>query len=99
MAELYDGILTMKDGAPALIAGEQELCSGAMRLSDGLKEFNEKGVQKLVDAVNGDLAGLLTRLKATVDVSKDYKSFTGLSDSMDGQVKFIYRTASVKADS
>ena len=93
---LYDGILQIKNGAPALIDGVTELRDGSMKLSDGLKEFNEKGVQKLVDAVDGDLGGLITRVRATVDVSKNYKSFSGLSDEMDGQVKFIYRTESVK---
>lgn len=96
MNELYNGILTLKNGAPALVDGVTALRDGAMELSDGLKEFNEKGVQKLVDAVDGDLGGLFTRVKATADVSKDYNSFSGISDDMDGQVKFIYRTDSVK---
>lgn len=97
MNELYNGILTLKNGAPALIDGVTQLRDGAMQLSDGLKEFNEKGVQKLVDAVDGNLGGLITRVKATVDVSRDYKSFSGLSDAMDGQVKFIYRTDAIEA--
>lgn len=96
MSELYDGILTLKNGAPALVEGVTELRDGSMTLSNGLKEFNEKGIKKLSDAVNGKLNGLMTRLKATVDVSKDYKNFSGVSDDMDGQVKFIYRTESVK---
>lgn len=96
MNELYNGILTLKDGAPALIDGVTQLRDGAMQLSDGLKEFNEKGVQKLIDAVDGNVIDLLTRVKATVDVSKDYKSFSGLSDAMDGQVKFIYRTEAIE---
>ena len=97
ISELYDGILTMKNGAPALSSGVAALKDGALQLSDGLKEFNEQGVQKLVDAVNGDLAGLVTRFKATADVSADYKSFSGLTDGMDGNVRFIYRTDAVKS--
>lgn len=96
MNELYDGIITLKNGAPALVDGITALRDGAMKLSDGLKEFNAQGVQKLIDAVDGDLGGLFTRVKATADVSKEYKSFSGLSDDMDGQVKFIYRTDSIK---
>ena len=69
-----------------------------MSLSDGLKKFNEEGVQKLVDAVQGGLAGVLTRIRATADVSRDYNNFSGIADGMDGQVKFIYRTASIQAD-
>ena len=96
--ELYNGIITMKDGAPALITGVTELKNGAMQLSSGLKEFSSKGVDKLVEAVDGDVAELVTRFKATVEVSKDYKSFSGISDEMDGNVKFIYRTDAVKAE-
>ena len=94
--ELYDGILTLKNGSPALVDGITQLRDGAMQLSDGLKKFNEQGVQKLVDAVDGNLTGLITRLRATIDVSKNYRSFSGIDDSMDGQVKFIYRTDSIE---
>lgn len=96
MNELYNGIFTLKNGAPALCDGVTALKDGAMRLSDGLKEFNEKGVERLVEAVDGDLGDLGTRVRATVDVSKQYKSFSGISDDMYGQVKFIYRTDSIK---
>ncbi len=94
--KLYNGILTMKNGTPALVDGVTELRDGSMKLSGGLKEFNEKGVQKLIGVVNGNLTGLIERLKATVKVSKNYKSFAGLPDGMDGQVKFIYRTGEIE---
>ena len=94
-SELYDGILTLKNGTPALVDGITRLRDGAMQLSDGLKEFNEEGIQKLVDAVDGDLDGLMTRFRATRDVSLHYKNFAGASEDMDGQVKFIYRTDSI----
>lgn len=66
-----------------------------MELSNGLKEFNEQGVQKLVDAFDGDLSGLSDRLEAVKDVSRRYNSFSGISADMDGQVKFIWRTDAV----
>ena len=95
---LYNGILTLKNGTPALKEGVTQLRDGAMQLADGLKAFNEQGVEKLVAAVDGNGKALLTRIKATVDVAKNYKSFSGITDEMDGQVKFVYRTDSVKAD-
>lgn len=96
--ELYNGILTMKNGAPALVDGITKLHDGSMQLSDGLKEFNERGIRKFVDAIDGDIGDVIARIRATVDVSKNYTSFSGISDEMDGQVRFIYRTDSVKAD-
>lgn len=95
---LYDGILQLKDGAPALMDGVTQLRDGSMELSKGLKEFNEKGVQKLLEAADGDLGGLMERLRATIDVSKDYRSFSDAGTDMDGQVKFVYRTDSIEAE-
>ncbi len=94
--QLYDGILTMKGNAPALIDGVTQLRDGAMELSHGLKEFNEQGVQKLVDAFDGNLAGLMDRVDALRNVSERYSSFSGISSDMDGQVKFIWRTEAVE---
>ena len=94
---LYDGIGQMQDGIPALVDGVTQLKDGAMQLSDGLKQFNEQGIQKIVDLLDGDVAGIVNRLKATVEVSKRYHNFSGISEEMDGQVKFIYRTEEVSA--
>ena len=80
---------------PALIAGIQKLYNGSSALSDGLTTFNEKGIQKLVDAVDGDLEGLVLRLNATLDASRQYRNFSGISEDMEGQVKFIYRIAGI----
>ena len=95
-AQLLAGILQLKDNVPALVEGVTQLKDGAMQLSDGIGRFNEEGIRKLVDAVDGDIAGLVTRLRAVADVSNDYTSFSGLADDMEGQVRFIYKTASVK---
>jgi putative membrane protein len=97
-AQLYAGLLQLQDGTGALVDGVTALRDGSMQLSDGLKQFNEEGVQKLADAVDGGLGALSTRLQATADLAKSYQSFSGLSDDMDGQVKFIYRTASIEPD-
>ena len=96
-AQLYDGILTMHNGAPALIDGVTQLRDGAMELSGGLREFDQKGVQKLADAFDGDLGRLMDRVDALRAVSEGYASFSGISPDMDGQVKFVWRTGAVEA--
>lgn len=95
-SQLYSGVLTLQDGMPALISGVTELRDGAMALSDGMKQFNEEGIQKLVDLIGEDLDGVVARLKATIDVSKNYTNFSGIPEGMDGQVKFIYRTDEIQ---
>ena len=94
--ELLQGIQTMKDSAPALVDGITQLRDGSMELSDGLKQFNKEGIQKLIEAVDGDLDGLSNRIRVTADVAKHYTSFSGISEDMDGDVKFIYKTDSIE---
>ena len=93
--ELKSGADQLNAAVPALIDGVGQLKDGAKELSDGLTQFNEEAIQKLADAVDGDLAGLTSRLQAVKDAAGDYQSFAGLEDGMDGQVKFIYRTDSI----
>lgn len=94
--ELLTGILKMKDGAPALTDGIGKLKDGSMQLRDGLQILDEQGMQKLTAAVNGDLKELVARVRATVEVSKDYTAFSGISDEMKGSVRFIIRTDAIK---
>ena len=94
--KLYNGVLKLQDGTSVLVGGVSELKNGAVKLSGGLKKLNDEGVSKIIKLVNGDIKGLATRIKATADVSKNYKNFSGISDDMDGQVKFIYRTDEIK---
>ena len=94
--KLYNGVLKLQDGTSVLVGGVSELKNGAVKLSGGLKKLNDEGVSKIIKLVNGDIKGLATRIRATADVSKNYKNFSGISDDMDGQVKFIYRTDEIK---
>lgn len=95
-AELYSGVLTLQDSMPALTDGITQLRDGAMELSDGLEQFNEEGIRKLVELLGDELDGVVDRLRATIDVSRAYRNFSGIADDMDGQVKFIYRTDEIK---
>lgn len=94
--ELSDGANALKSGSSQLVGSVQQLTDGSKRLADGLKEFNEKGISKLTSLAGDDLGSLVTRIKATVEVSRDYKSFAGIADGTDGDVKFIYRTDEIK---
>ena len=97
VASAADGANKLASGASDLKDGIAQLKDGAMQLNDGLKRFNEEGIQKIIDLVDGDLNGIVARLKATIDVSKNYRNFAGISDDMDGQVKFIYRTDEISS--
>ncbi len=92
---LLDGIGTLKDGSGSLVDGVKQLKDGSMTLNDGLKQFKKEGIDVLIDAVDGDVKGLVNRFKAVSEVSSKYKSYSGISDDMEGKVDFIYKTDSI----
>ena len=96
-AELKNGAEQLKAGTEQLVPGVEQLADGSKQLADGIKELNEKGISKITGLAGKDLQNLVDRVKATVEVSKSYKSFAGISDEADGSVKFIYKTDEVKS--
>lgn len=98
VSQVYAGVKQMEAGTPALVEGITALKDGAGRLSEGLSTFNEEGVEKLVSAVDGDLTGLFDRINAIAEVSRGYKSYSGINEDCDGSVKFIFRTDAISAD-
>ncbi|SDB30802.1 hypothetical protein [Eubacterium oxidoreducens] len=94
MEKLYKGIFKMDSSMPTLKSAISKLTDGSMQLSEGLKQFDEQGIEKVVDLVGTDLADMLTRAKATIEVAKNYQSFSDLEDAA-GDVTFIYETDSV----
>lgn len=93
---LFNGAETLKDGSCVLLDGVNQLKEGSMTLCDGLKKFKKEGVDVLVNAVEGDVKGLINRLKAISKVDGRYKSYSGISKDMDGKVDFIFKTHSVE---
>lgn len=94
--DLHSGTSELKSAMPSLTSGISKLAEGSMTLSDGLKEFNEKGISKITELSGGDLSKFAARFKAMADVSKNYNSYSGIGDDMDGDVKFIYKTEAIE---
>ncbi|MGO5053403.1 hypothetical protein ACTQ6A_13005 [Lachnospiraceae bacterium LCP25S3_G4] len=88
--ELNNGLGTLQSGAGQLIDGVQQLDNGSKELNSGMIQFNEEGIQKLADAFSGDIEGMLEKMGDVVNASKEYKNFSGISEGMDGSVKFIF---------
>lgn len=89
---LKDGLDTLQSGSGTLINGVQQLDDGAAQLNDGMIRFDKDGIQKLTDAFGGDTEGLLDKVNEMLDASRAYKNFSGISDGMDGEVKFVFVT-------
>lgn len=89
---LSTGILTLQEGTPELVSGITKLDDGAAQLNRGMIEFDETGIDQLTSAFGDNLDGLFDKLNTMLDSSESYKNFSGLSDQMDGSVKFVFIT-------
>lgn len=93
-AELYSGVKKMQGSAPELIDGVQKLTDGAKELHNGIVKLNDEGIQKIIDAFDGDLSGLSDRLKALRDMADSELTLGGLKE----QLRFIYKSEGCGAD-
>ena len=94
--QLLSGVMKLSNGSATLVDGVKQINGGAKTLSEGMQKFYDEGILKLTNSFNNDIDPIYTRLRATIDVSKEYESFAGKSDSMSGSTKFIYRTDSIE---
>lgn len=94
--QLIAGGGKLSTGATQLTSGVNKLYDGSVKLNDGMMEFNRDGINKLYNVVNDDLQGVLDRLESLKKLGDNYESFTGLSDTMDGSVKFIIKSGEIK---
>ncbi|SDW40481.1 putative membrane protein [Lachnospiraceae bacterium KHCPX20] len=96
--KLTNGANKLYDGSGKIVAGVDKLAAGSKTLADGMVQFNEEGIETLVNAYNGDIKPLANRLRAAIDAGEDYESFSGIEKNMNGDVKFIYRMAAITTE-
>lgn len=100
-SQLEDGTNQIVSGVDQLTTGSKTLADGAHTLADGMVQFNEEGINKILDAYNGDLKPFTDKLQAVIDAGEEYQTYSAIADGQTGSVKFIYKLASIdaKADS
>ena len=76
--------------------GTTQINDGATTLADGIKTFNEEGIEKICNYINGDAKDLTTRVEKLTELSKEYNNFTMLDGENLGEVKFIMIIDAVK---
>lgn len=100
-SQLADGTNQIVSGVGQLATGSKTLSEGAHTLADGMVQFNEEGINKILDVYNGDLKSFTNKLQAVIDAGEEYQTYSAIADGQTGSVKFIYKLASIdaKADS
>lgn len=96
-SQLADGTNQIVSGVDQLTTGSKTLSEGAHTLADGMVQFNEEGINKILDAYNGDLKPFTDKLQAVIDAGEEYQTYSAIADGQTGSVKFIYKLASIDA--
>ncbi|WIV13268.1 hypothetical protein [Proteiniborus sp. MB09-C3] len=81
--------------------GSKQLVEGTKELNEGMNQFHNEGIAKMTDEVNNndlDITKVLENKDQLVNLSKNNKSFTGISEDMDGNLKFIMKTEGIKGE-
>ena len=96
LKELTSGLSQLNEGASTLANGTTQVNEGANTLAEGIKTFNEEGIKKICNYINGDVKNLTSRVEKLADLSKEYNNFTMLDGKNNGEVKFIMIADAVK---
>ena len=105
-AQFYQGIQTytgavgqaaagagkLKDAMPEFVQGVEALRNGQGQLSDGIKKFDEDGIEELNGVVEDNVEGLAERFAAMTDVAADHNKYDESGSEKNG-VKFIYKVS------
>ena len=98
LSQLTDGLSQINTGAETLTDGTTSLEEGANTLAEGMIKFDEEGIEKICNYINGDIKDLTNRIEILKDLADDYKTFTRINDNDNGTVKFITVIDSVKKE-
>lgn len=82
-----------------LAEGSKALADNQGKFVDAMGKFQNEGTGKMLEEsknANASLDGLMEVKDELAALSEQYSTFTGLGDNMDGQVKFVMKTASLK---
>ena len=93
---LTDGLSQLNDGSNTLANGTSTLSEGATTLAEGISKFNNEGIDKICNYINGDVKNITTRLEKLEELANEYNNFTMINNGDKGTVKFIMIMDSIK---
>lgn len=72
--------------------------SELITLVEGLEKFNNEGIQKLAETINGDVKNIEARMEALINLSNDYKTMDDINTEAEGSSKIIMIIDEVKKE-
>ena len=92
---LDNAINTLSDSLNKLNDGSNMLKDGMTTLADGLNKYNNEGIKKLSNVVNGDLKGFQKKFEEFIRLGKEYKTIDEINNNTSGSSRIIFMIDSV----
>ena len=89
MTKLTNGLNELTNGLEQLDNGAGILADGTEQLSEGMNKFDQEGIQKIYNLVNGNVRGINSRVQKLQELADEYNNFSGINGEENGNVKFI----------
>lgn len=94
-SQLSAGTGTLAEGAGTLSEGTDTLEAGSETLAEGMAEYKSKAIDRLTALFDGNIDRVILRIDAMKDLGKNYKTFAGAKDDMNGSTKFVIETEGI----
>ena len=95
---LLEGGNTLRSADSQVKDGITRLAEGAQELAGGMEEFEKNGTGKLTDTVENEVEYVVERLKVLAGDACRYDTFSGKSDDMEGNVRFVIATEKIEKE-
>lgn len=102
--QILDGTSSLKEGLELLTSITKELSTGTSNLYEGLNtlnnginNYNNEGITKINNYVNGNIKSTENKIKALVKLGNEYENLGGNNSNAINNTKFIMNIDSVKA--
>lgn len=93
--KVYAGSNKLANGTATFCNGIDTLADGTKTLRDGAQKLNNEGIKKITSLFGDKGEKAVEKVQDLLDAGSSYKSFSGISKDMDGQVKFIYKAPEI----
>ena len=95
-SQLSSGASSLQSGSSQVKEGISQLTDGAKELKEGTEKFNKEGIEKLTSTLKDTFSEVVDRIKALTSDDCSYDTYSGRAEGMDGNVKFVIETESIK---
>lgn len=95
--KLSKGTGSLESATKDVGIGVDKLQTGSISLLNGMNQFKAEGTGKLQNEYDNNIKTVIERFRSLTVGAKEYKTFSGVADGMDGEVQFIFETEEISS--